>query len=539
MTDGTPGGTPPEDKPAGEAETRPDEKRADEPSSPDEKPPAKSPGTGQGEPVELGAGEGVVELELIGASDVGLVREHNEDSYLLLRLDDASRDPEALRKHRLGKRGTLCVVCDGMGGAAAGEVASSMAVESLGSTMLSDLAAPPPVGQIDDEKTALARKLRMAAREANAQIFREARANITRSGMGTTMTAVLFSGRHALIAQVGDSRAYTWRAGKFTQVTRDQSLVNQLLETGHITPEQAKFFEHSNVILQALGVQEEVEVQLSQVELRKGDRFILCSDGLVGVVTDEEIGAVVGACDDIAETARILIEMANGAGGPDNISVVVGHVIDGDVPAPTEADRLEYKLWKIDPELPLASAEEPITQPAILQAQQAQAQALAQGGQALATGEPAARRTRRRHRTNPTLELISMAVVFGLLLGSVMTGAVIYKHGVSCRVAARLPGLTVVSDGHDTGVRLPAAPGEDGATHVKMRLRPGHHRVTLRGQGAPEDGREIDVSRVSACEIDFTQVSESQAPENGLQNGAGEEEARSAEPASPEAERGQ
>ena len=112
--------------------------------------------------------------------------------------------------------------------------------------------------------------------------------------MGTTMTAVHLWRDAALIAQVGDSRAYVWRQGAFTQVTRDQSLVNQLLETGQITAEQAKFFEHSNVILQALGVQEEVEVQLSKVELRRGDRLMLCSDGLVGVVSDEEIGAVVG-----------------------------------------------------------------------------------------------------------------------------------------------------------------------------------------------------------------------------------------------------
>src|SRR5205814_8313138 len=110
--------------------------------------------------------------------------------------------------------------------------------------------------------------------------------------------------------------AYLWRQGAFTQVTRDQSLVNQLLETGQITPEQAKFFEHSNVILQALGVQEEVEVQLSRVELRRGDRMMLCSDGLVGVVTDEEIGAVMASVDDPADTARILIELANGAGAP-------------------------------------------------------------------------------------------------------------------------------------------------------------------------------------------------------------------------------
>ena len=220
-----------------------------------------------------------IAVELHGRTDVGQVREHNEDAYVVVRLEDDQREVDKLRQHDLGARGTLLVVCDGMGGAAAGEVASSMAVEAIGAVMLGQEKFAPPAGVTDDEKQSLARKLRQSAREANARIFREARENVTRAGMGTTMTAALLWKDHALIAQVGDSRCYVWRQGKFsTQVTRDQSLVNQLLESGHITAEQAKFFEHSNVILQALGVQEDVEVQLSRVELRRGDRLLLCSD---------------------------------------------------------------------------------------------------------------------------------------------------------------------------------------------------------------------------------------------------------------------
>jgi protein phosphatase len=519
--DGTPtGGKPPEETPEvktdgekAEAKTpeptgegvsaKAEEKPAESASASEAKPEAKPEEKPEAKPEEKPASpDGTpVELHLVGRTDVGLVREHNEDSYLVVRLDDASRDPAALRKHPIGPKGTLCVVCDGMGGAAAGEVASSMAVESLATTMLSNDSAVPPIGANDDAKTALARKLRMAAKEANTQIFREARANLARSGMGTTMTAVLFSDDHALVAQVGDSRAYVWRKGKFTQVTRDQSLVNQLLETGHITPEQAKFFEHSNVILQALGVQEEVDVQLSKVELRKGDRFIVCSDGLVGVVTDEEIAAVVGACEDPDETARILIELANGAGGPDNISVIVAHVAGERVPEPVDADALEYKLWKIDPDQPLASADEPVTSPTM------------QSPEGIAGG-PAPKRTPSQERRiqsaqrapsrNATLELVSMAVVFGLLLGSVMTGAVIYKNGVSCHVSSRQPGASVISDGRDTGIRLPAAPGDDGAARVKMRLRPGKHTVALKGGGTAEVQRQIDVARGASCDIDFT-----------------------------------
>jgi protein phosphatase len=543
MADETPtGGTPPEDKPAAGAE-KPSEAAAPAspgavteaaPSAPAEaSPPAaaeatppateaaatapaaeptatpasdETPTVKLNETASAPAGSGV-HLDLVGRTDVGLVREHNEDSYIVIRLDDASREPDALRRHALGARGTLCVVCDGMGGAAAGEVASSMAVESLAQTMLVDV-PPPPDGANDDERTALGRKLRQAARDANAQIFREARNNLARSGMGTTMTAVLFNDKHALVAQVGDSRAYVWRQGRFTQVTRDQSLVNQLLETGHITPEQAKFFEHSNVILQALGVQEEVEVQLSKVELRRGDRFVVCSDGLVGVVTDEEIGAVLGACEDPAETARILIEMANGAGGPDNISVIVAHVGGDVLPEPTEADHLEYKLWKIDPENALASVEEPTTQPGMHQAIAAEQAARAAQAQARSRPDPSA------PSRNPTLELVSMAVVFGLVLGSVMTGAVIYKNGVNCHVSARQPGLSVVADGRDTGIRIPATGAEEGTpTRVKMRLRPGRHLVTLKGQGAPEGAREVEVARGQMCEIDFTEATGAQASE--------------------------
>jgi protein phosphatase len=437
---------------------------------------AKAGDAEAGEAKSGDAKPGEVQVELVGRTDVGLVREHNEDALLVVRLDDASRDLEAMRSHPLGPRGTLLVVCDGMGGAAAGEVASSMAVERIAQTMLGDAAPKPlPGAPPDDEKTARGRKLRLAACDANGEIFREARANLARSGMGTTMTTLLLAGRHAVIAQVGDSRAYLWRKGDFTQVTRDQSLVNQLLETGHITPEQARFFEHSNVILQALGVQEEVEVQLSQVELRRGDRFLLCSDGLVGVVTDEEIGAVMGACDDLEECARILIEMANGAGGPDNITVIVARVGGEVLPEPTEADKVEYRLWRIDPETAPEPAGE--TDPGIEPARYS---------------EP----PQPRRRRSPAVELASMAVVCGLLLGSVLSGAVLYQRGVVCRLDAQAAGLAVLADGRDSGVRT-----SEGT--VTLRLQPGHHTVTLSGQAAPEVSRDVDVASGAACEIDF------------------------------------
>ncbi len=442
-------------------------------------------------PTDNASADGAVEVRLHGRTDVGLIREHNEDSFVIVRLDDGSREIDKLASHRLGPRGTLLVVCDGMGGAAAGEVASGMAIESLAATMLDEHMVDAPDGVVDDERQHLARKLRGAARDANARIFKEARDNLTRSGMGTTMTAVHLWRDQALIAQVGDSRAYVWRQGAFTQVTRDQSLVNQLLETGQITVEQAKFFEHSNVILQALGVQEEVEVQLSKVELKKGDRLMMCSDGLVGVVSDEEISAVVGSIDDPAEASRILIEMANGAGGPDNITVIVAHV-DGEALAEaTTNDALTFAHWRIDPEPPPSPVSLNDTFDGF--------------------GPPSSMVPTTEHRVltppssvaasarKPTMELMSMAVVIGLILGSIVTGAALYRHGVRCRVAARQPGLAVLSDGRDTGARTAEAP-------IELRLPAGRHVMSLRAQGTPPFGeREVQVDRGQMCEVSFTE----------------------------------
>jgi protein phosphatase len=425
---------------------------------------------------------GAVELHLVGITDVGLVREHNEDNFTCVRLDDDARDPEQLLHHTLVGRGTLLCVCDGMGGAAAGEVASSMAVATVPEILRSETTGVVPAGVIDDAEAALARQLRHAAEEANRRIFAEQQTNLARSGMGTTMTAAVLRGDRAVIAQVGDSRCYFFRRGKLTQVTRDQSLVNQLLETGQITPEQAKYFEHSNVILQALGVQEDVEVQLSHVALRRGDRLMLCSDGLVGVITDEEIAAVMSSVDDPGDAARLLIELANGAGGPDNITVVVAYLGGEGLAEPAESDVIEYQTWRIDP-LPPAPAEPQSVEPPVPPTQQ---NAAAQPDQA----PPSA-------PANP-VELFSMATVLALLVGSIVVGWAIYHRAVPCRVHATRAGLSVTADGRDTGART--VEGE-----VGVRLRPGRHLV---GLAAPRHGielaqQEVEVRTGEACVVRF------------------------------------
>jgi protein phosphatase len=352
-----------------------------------------------------------------------------------------------------------------------------------------DRTAPPPEGVIDDDETKLARQLRFAAEEANRRIYAEQQANLARSGMGTTMTAAVLRGDRAVIAQVGDSRCYVFRRNVLTQVTRDQSLVNQLLETGQITAEQAKYFEHSNVILQALGVQEDVEVQLSRVQLRRGDRILLCSDGLVGVISDEEIAAVLGSVDDPGDAGRLLIELANGAGGPDNITVVVAYASGDLLAEPTDADTIHYETWRIDPVLetpavpegfetpePAPSVQVPETQP---------------------TPEPPLAPPP-RPSVRP-IEVFSMAAIIGLVLGSVLVGWALYQRAVPCRVRASRAGLVVLADGRDSGART--VEGE-----VPLRLRPGHHRIGLAPahRGAePAVQKDVEVRSEEACLIEL------------------------------------
>ncbi|MEO6951358.1 MAG: Stp1/IreP family PP2C-type Ser/Thr phosphatase [Polyangia bacterium] len=444
---------------------------------------------------ELFVDGGPVKLHLVGRTDVGLVREHNEDNFACVRLEDDSRDVDALLHHHIAAPGTLLVVCDGMGGAAAGEVASTMAVATLPEVMRAAHIPAPPAGVVDDERSMLARKLRHAAEEANRRIFLEQQANPARAGMGTTMTAALLRGDQAIIAQVGDSRCYIYRAGRLVQCTRDQSLVNQLLETGQITVEQAKYFEHSNVILQALGVQEDVEVQLSRVTLRRGDRILLCSDGLVGVIADEEIAAVMGSVADPAEAARLLIELANGAGGPDNITVVLGYLSGAGLLEPGEDDNFTYSTWHIDPEPPTpteALAPEPVVVVEHLPPPARSA------GPAISS-----------------MELFSMCAIVGLIAGSLVFGSALYKRAVPCEVRATRAGMVVTADGRDSGART-----IEGS--VALRLRPGRHslglalpkRTTAPGVGEPVvPHQDIEVTQGQACVVSFDEPTAGSAPE--------------------------
>jgi len=277
-----------------------------------------------GVPSNPSASAGAITLNVFGRTDVGQIREHNEDNFLIADLSRQSRSLlEADRVQSVGPRGTVLGVCDGMGGAAAGEVASQLAVDIIYEIMCAD---PVPLGH--DE---LARRLVHAVEEAGVRIFSDARADRSRRGMGTTATIASLLDNRLFLAQVGDSRAYLLRNGQLAQVTRDQSLVTQLIEAGQLTEEEAETFEHNNIILQALGTADSVQVDLTYVDLRLGDRLMICSDGLSGMIRNDEIRQVLLTFAEPLQACRELTDRANAAGGHDNITVIVCDFVGGNL----------------------------------------------------------------------------------------------------------------------------------------------------------------------------------------------------------------
>lgn len=228
------------------------------------------------------------------ATDRGRVREGNEDNYVS------------------GER--LFAVADGMGGYEGGEIASQIAVDELAQVEQQGPWAEP---------AAALEALRQAFKAANAHIRDHASHNHALKRMGTTLTAVLDSGQGMYLAHIGDSRAYLYRNGQLTQLTDDHSVVQQLVEEGRLTPEEAEHHPHRNIITRALGVDDHVEPDTRPYQPRPGDRMLLCTDGLSGMVDDGALQRVLGRVRDPQEVADELVALANAEGGVDNITVVV------------------------------------------------------------------------------------------------------------------------------------------------------------------------------------------------------------------------
>jgi protein phosphatase len=207
----------------------------------------------------------------------------------------------------------------------------------------------------------LARRLVRAVQDAGVRIFGEARADRSRRGMGTTSTIATLIDDRLFLAQVGDSRAYILRDGDLTQVTRDQSLVNQLIEAGQLTEEEAETFEHNNIILQALGTSEVVQVDLTYVDLRADDTLLICSDGLSGMVRAEDIRGVLTELEDPVEACAKLIGNANDAGGHDNVTVVIVKFGGAGLPEVAEDDEaVTYRKYSFSASDGPARDDEPV-----------------------------------------------------------------------------------------------------------------------------------------------------------------------------------
>ncbi len=284
---------------------------------------AEEPSEAPSEPSDESSGQdrdadhGPVCVRVFGRTDVGLVREHNEDNFLVVGLDRDERYPpmEEVVSFELGSHGAIFAVCDGMGGANAGEVASQMAVDTIYEVMRG--------WDVPPDRDVFAHRMVRAIEQAGERIFSAAKMDPELRGMGTTATVAGLVDGFLFVGQVGDSRAYVLRGEQLGLVTKDQSLVNQLIEAGQLSEEDAESFELGNIILQALGTTESVNVDLSFVKLQRGDRLMLCSDGLSGLVHDEVIRDTLREVDDPKACCERLVEMANAGGGHDNITVVV------------------------------------------------------------------------------------------------------------------------------------------------------------------------------------------------------------------------
>ena len=271
-----------------------------------------------------------LDIAVAAASDVGQVREHNEDSFLVGDLDSAMLvDAVASPWKVTVARGPLLVVCDGMGGVEGGEVASDLAAQVIWREMKATPATRDP--------EVFARLLRRATRVANHDVHAMAKREPGLKGMGTTVSAAGIVSDRLVIATVGDSRAYVQRGGVLVQVTQDQSLSSALLEAGHGELEAANA---GSAILQALGVGDDVEPSLSVVELRRGDRVLLCSDGLHGLVGDPALAVLMAEPHTVSESVMLLVTAARAAGGSDNITAIVLDVGGERLAAPKSDDDL-------------------------------------------------------------------------------------------------------------------------------------------------------------------------------------------------------
>jgi len=251
-------------------------------------------------------------IEVAGQTDVGRKRSHNEDNFAIF-----------------AEYG-LYVVADGMGGHASGEIASKMAVDTLREFFASTADDPERTWpyKMDRAKGYEENRLITGIKLSNLRIYEQAQRSAKQRGMGTTLVALFAVEDGIYLAHVGDSRVYRVRTGSIEQLTEDHSLLNDYKKMKRLTEEEIANFPHKNVIVRALGMKDTVKVDTRFEQPRAGDTLLLCSDGLCGPVTDEEILNVIQSTQDLPEVTKRLIDAANENGGPDNVTCVVARWIE-------------------------------------------------------------------------------------------------------------------------------------------------------------------------------------------------------------------
>ena len=291
-------------------------------------------------------------VELHAKSDVGRVRRGNEDNFLVLELSkeqtwtgtDAAAAPTNLGNFELGEKGLVLVVSDGMGGALAGDVASRMAVDSV-----RDMIMGHDSENGCDADTPLVDCLKSATVYANLAIHQKSQEDARCAGMGATFTGAAIHGDLLDLVQVGDSRGYLIRKTQIRLATKDQSLVQQLVDVGQISEAEAETHMFRNVILQALGAQGDVTPVTGRIRLRRGDTLLLCSDGLSGKLRAEDIQNIVADNQDLSKACTELIAEANNRGGEDNITVILARFSGDELEEPS-SDRITIELPKLEEE---------------------------------------------------------------------------------------------------------------------------------------------------------------------------------------------
>lgn len=261
-----------------------------------------------------------MKLIAAGLTNVGMKRAHNEDNILLV--------PEE----------SLYVVADGMGGHACGEVASAMAVHSCAEFFRMTSKDDEHTWPFKEERGLKYEENRLvtAIKLANRRIYETAQADPRKRGMGTTLVGALFTSTGAYVGHCGDSRAYRFRGGQVELLTEDHSLLNDYMKAHKLSQEEIDNFPHKNVIVRALGMKDSVQVDIARLEPATGDIYMLCSDGLSGMVTDAEMNECVNSflargdegANDVEGMCNTFIEMANAAGGNDNVTCVAVKVVD-------------------------------------------------------------------------------------------------------------------------------------------------------------------------------------------------------------------